>query len=93
MFTYFFVRLFTSTYNFALRYKPEVFMPEKTHRLIFFVMVFAGGRLCYWLLSQNRFIYLWDYGNFWTQSFSQMHILFSSSLLAIFSTGTTILYC
>lgn len=92
LFMYFFIRLFTSAYNFALKGNPSKLIPEKSNRLIFSAAVFAGGWICYWLLSQNRFVYYWDYGGYWTHSFSQMNILFSSPILAIMRLGGSIWY-
>ena len=90
VFTYFFVWLFTSAYKFSVKADCWNLMPEKTNRLIFFAAVFAGGWMCYWLLSQNRFVYYYDLGGYWTHSFSQMQILFSSPLLAIMRLGGSI---
>ena len=92
LFMYFFVWLFTSSYNFAVKGNPSKLIPEKSNRLIFSAAVFAGGWICYWLLSQNRFVYYWDYGGYWTHSFSQMNILFSSPILAIMRLGGSIWY-
>lgn len=42
------------------------------------IAVLVGGFLATWyLLSQNKFIYYWDYGGYWTTSYTEMHNTFN----------------
>ena len=88
----FFMWLFCAAYNFALKYSNENLLNDIKSKFIFIIFVFAGAWMCYWLISQNRTIYTWDYSQYWTHSFSQMRFLFSDPLLAILRLGGTILF-
>ena len=91
-FTYFFIWLFSGAYNFALKDRHESLLNDRKSRFLFLVFAFAGAWLCYWLIIQNRTVYVWDYSQYWTHSFSQMRFLFKDPLLAILRLGGTILF-
>lgn len=91
IFMLFFWYVFKWAYLFGLR-DGESFTHDNLSRKIFIIFAFLGGVLCYYLVSQNRFIYYWDFGGYWTQSFSQMQILFSRPLLAVLRLGGSIFF-
>lgn len=49
---------------------------KKTSKLIFFLFVFLGFLFCTYIIQQNQFIYYWDFGGYWTISYSTMQNLF-----------------
>ncbi len=83
----FFIWLFMSAYNFALKGEQKSLLNDKKSRFMFFVFAFAGAWLCYWLISQNRFIYYWDFSGYWTASFTNMQQLFKKPLLSVLRLG------
>lgn len=89
-FALFFIRLFTNAYNFALKNEHERLIHDTKSRFMFFVFAFAVSWLCYWLISQNRFVYFWDYSAYWTESFRNMQVIFSRPLLALLRLGKKI---
>lgn len=91
-FTYFFIWLFSSAYNFALKERHESLLNDRKSRFMFLVFAFAGAWLCYWLINQNRFIYYWDFSGYWMSSVNNMMTLFSRPLAAIINFGGGILF-
>lgn len=49
---------------------------------VFSAFAFAVLFLCIYLLGQNRFVYYWDYGGYWTKSYTQMEYMFSDPVHA-----------
>ena len=91
IFMLFFWYIFKWAYLFGLR-GGGAFFDDNLSRKIFIIFAFLCGVLCYYLLSQNRFIYYSDYGGYWTRSFMQMQTLFSRPLLAILRLGGSIFF-
>ena len=61
--------------------------------LIPFLIFAAGGFfLCRYLISQNQFVYYWDYGGYWTASYSYMHSLFEEPGETIAALYRSVLY-
>ena len=88
-FMLFFVLLFVRAYRFGA---VGALMPDRKNLRIFWVLAFAGGCVCYYMLVQNKYVYIWDYGGYWTHSYSQMQILFSRPLLAVLRLGGSIFF-
>lgn len=92
LFMSFFAWLFVNAYYFGVKQDMNSLLHGRRHRVIFSLCAFTGALLCYYLVAQNRFIYYWDYGGYWTHSFSQMKILFATPLLAILRLGGSIFF-
>ncbi len=92
LFVLFFLWLFISTYNFAVKHESEKLFPSKKPYVMFSIIIFAGAWLVYWLLCKNSFIYSGDFGGYWVTSFIFMKSLFSKPLLAILKLGGGILF-
>lgn len=58
-----------------------LFLPRK-QITAFAVFMGAVLLLCIYLLSQNRFVYYWDYGGYWTYSYTQMADVFQNPAAA-----------
>ena len=90
LFMSFFIWLFVSTYKFAAFKENNSLLQDKISAGIFVTFSLMGLALCYYLVSQDRWVYAWDMSQYWTQSFTQMLFLFSDPLLAILRLGGTI---
>ncbi len=47
---------------------------------MFAAVSFFGFCVCVYVLSQNRFVYFWDYGGYWTNSYATMGELFQDPI-------------
>ena len=57
-----------------------------------FAALFAGAVFTALMLSENRFIYCWDYGDYWTRSFRQAGFMFSDPAGCLRSLITSVRY-
>lgn len=51
---------------------------SKKTLIIFGLIIFTGFLLCIATLSKNQFVYFWDYGGYWTNSYNLMNSLYEN---------------
>lgn len=76
-----FVAIFGVMYFFAACYRMgmgEVESPFSDRRNIAIFVIFSALAflLCYQLVAQDHFVFYWDFGNYWTLSYTTMNDLF-----------------
>ncbi len=78
-FTVTFALYFLFAYQYGLRTNKINELPilsDPWNKRIFFSFAVAGFFLCLYLTLQNRFVYFWDYGGYWTASYMTKDALF-----------------
>ncbi|MBQ6773342.1 MAG: hypothetical protein IJP48_04680 [Synergistaceae bacterium] len=92
LFTGFFAWLFVRAYQFGMKSRHEHLIYDSRTLKFFVSFAVLGALVCYYLLRQYRFIYYWDYGGYWTQSFTLMKELFTYPATGIIKSLHSILY-
>ena len=73
--------IFGVTYFFTVCYrmgmgKVENPFSDRRNIMIFVVLSVLAFLLCYQLVAQDHFVFYWDFGNYWTSSYTTMNGLF-----------------
>jgi len=74
-------------YVLSIRDNRKYWQDEST-KILFLFIIFSG--FVFILSSKERFIYFWDYGNYWYKSLEYSQELFSKPISALFSLFTSI---
>ena len=86
-----FTLLFILSFRYAMADESETLFEDKWIKLIFIMFSAFGLALCIHLLIQNKFIYYWDYGGYWTASYTIMKSLFKAPLDTVKSLYSSVL--
>jgi len=86
-----FALLFDRAYRYAMADERTDLFEDKWIRRIFVLFSALGLALCIHLLIQNRFVYYWDYGGYWTSSYLTMKSLFKAPLDTVRSVYQSVL--
>ncbi len=79
LFTVAFALYFLFAYQYGLHANKTNalhILSDPMNKRIFFSFAVAGFFLCLYLILQNRFVYFWDYGGYWTASYTTKDALF-----------------
>lgn len=93
LFMGFFIFLFVFSYRFAGegRLPSSRYLSSGKRVAVQLLFIVLGFLLCWYLVSQNRFVYYWDYGGYWQSSCSTMKSLFQDPMGTVKSVYLTIL--
>ena len=58
----------------------QLTMLDTQNKGVLLLFLCLGFLLCLYLVSQNNFVYYWDYGGYWTKSYTTMGNLFRHPL-------------
>lgn len=92
LFTGFFAWLFVRAYQFGMKSKHEHLIYDSRTLKFFVSFAVLGALVCYYLLRQYRYIYYWDDGSYWLQSYFITKELFTYALTALFKCFHSLLY-
>ena len=91
-----FAAFFVLSYRYGLyanenrKSQPQAFL-DRYSIFIFLVFALIGFFLCLYLILQNHYVYYWDYGGYWTYSYTIMRSFFANPSATIGYVYTTIL--
>ena len=72
---------FIYTINYGLNGSHrQLTMLDTQNKGVLLLFLCLGFLLCLYLVSQNNFVYYWDYGGYWTKSYTTMGNLFRHPL-------------
>ncbi len=86
----FFYFIFYKAYQIAFGKKFLKQLFTKKFTIAFSIIAFIGLLLVIFSISKNNFVYYWDFGGYWTSSYTYNNALFEDPFHAIGSLGSSI---
>ena len=75
--------LFYRAFRFCVSKKEIKAIFTRRNTIIFLAIVLIGFLLVVFSMSKNNFIYYWDYGGYWTASYTHMNSMFLNPFEAV----------